>query len=119
MTEGFQLNAGARDVSKSGLRPLLWIAFLSLPSLLAFSASAVLSQQGPYPASALWFLYVVSRLFGYMGMVIAASLTIGIGIRRSAFRISAVFDPHEFIPVAGWTTSLCFRTDQPEIITLS
>lgn len=81
------MNAVARDVSKSGLRPLLWIAFLSLPSLLAFSASAGLSQQGAY-ASALWFLYVVSRLFAYIGMLIAASLTIGIGIRRSA---SALF----------------------------
>lgn len=66
---------------KADLGQFLVILLLGLPTLFALFAAASLAYGSPYSASGLWFFYLVSRNFGYIGIVVAASLT-GIAIFR-------------------------------------
>ena len=67
----------------AGSKWLFGILFFLIPSVLAFAWVSALSRNAS-PASALWFLYEVSRLLAYIGIVIATGLTLGIAIRRTA-----------------------------------
>jgi hypothetical protein len=67
----------------AGSKWLFGILFFLIPSLLAFAWVSALSRNAS-SASALWFLYEVSRLLAYIGIVIATALTLGIAIRRTA-----------------------------------
>ena len=64
----------------AGSKWLFGVLFFLIPSLLAFAWASALSRSAS-PASALWFLYEVSRLFAYIGIVIATGLSLGIAIR--------------------------------------
>jgi hypothetical protein len=67
----------------AGSKWVFGILFFLIPSLLAFAWVSALSRNAS-PASALWFLYEVSRLFACIGIVIATGFTLGIAIRGSA-----------------------------------
>jgi|SRR5579862_385167 hypothetical protein len=67
----------------AGSKWLFGVLFFLIPSLLAFAWVSALSRNA-LPASALWFLYEVSRLLAYIGIVIATGLTLGIAIRGTA-----------------------------------
>ena len=72
-----------REIQATHAAALKWlfgIPFFLIPSLLA---SAWVSSLSPSSASALWFLYEISRLFAYIGIVIATGLTLGFAIRRT------------------------------------
>jgi hypothetical protein len=69
-----------------GSKWLFGILFFLIPSLLALVWVSALSRNAS-PASALWFLYEVSRLCAYIGIVIATGVTLGIAIRRTASRL--------------------------------
>jgi len=71
--------------SEPGPKTLLWVLFLLTPTLVALGASAALARQSP-SVSALWFLYETSRLFGYMGIVVAAFLTLRLTSRHVVSR---------------------------------
>jgi len=54
---------------------------LGLPALLAFFAASGLAYGSPYSPSGLWFFYLVSRNFGFIGIAASASVT-GVAIFR-------------------------------------
>ena len=81
----------------AGSKWLFGIPFFLIPSLLAFAWVSALSRNAS-PASALWFLYEVSRLLAYIGIVISTGLTLGIAIRRTASGLFVAFRrSHDFI----------------------
>ena len=85
--------------------------FFLIPSLLAFAWVSALSRNAS-PASALWFLYLVSRLLAYIGIIIATGLTLGIAIRRSA---SGPFVALMILSIGGaallvWYTTHIFKS---------
>ncbi|MGA7622319.1 MAG: hypothetical protein WB630_09830 [Candidatus Acidiferrales bacterium] len=63
------------------LGQFLLTLLLGLPALFAFLAASGLEFGSPYSASGLWFLYLVSRNLGYIGIAVAASIT-GVAIFR-------------------------------------
>ncbi|MGA8142478.1 MAG: hypothetical protein WB987_01140 [Candidatus Acidiferrales bacterium] len=66
----------------AGSKWLFGILFLLIPCWLAFVWVSALSRNAT-PASAVWFLYEVSRLVGYVGILAAAGITVGAAIRRA------------------------------------
>ena len=60
---------------------LFGILFLLTPSGLAIVWAFALSRNAS-PASAVWFLYEVSRLIAFVGIVTAAALTLSFAARR-------------------------------------
>ena len=49
---------------------------LGLPSIVALFGSLALSHGGWGPASAVWFIYEVSRYFAYLGIVVSALIVV-------------------------------------------
>jgi predicted permease len=76
-----RMHATIRKRRKAELGQLLVILLLGLPALFALFAAVSLAYGSPYSASGLWFFYLVSRNFGYIGIAVAASLT-GVAIFR-------------------------------------
>lgn len=60
---------------KADLGQFLITLLLALPALFAFFAAVGLAYGSPYSASGLWFFYLVSRNFAYIGIAVAASIT--------------------------------------------
>lgn len=69
------------NTTDAGPSVFFWVLFFLVPTLLAVLASALMTRDVKR-VSGLWFLYEVSRLVGYMGIVIAAGLTISAAVRR-------------------------------------
>jgi hypothetical protein len=65
-----------------GSKWLFGILFLLVPSFLAFIWVTALSRHALL-ASAVWFLYEVSRLIACIGIITATAVTVGIAIRRA------------------------------------
>jgi len=97
----------------AGSKWLFGALFFLIPSLLAFAWVSALSRNAS-PASALWFLYEVSRLLAYIGIIIATGLTLGIAIRRlmlgsEAGEVVCLLTPREFRAVGE------FYADFPQL----
>lgn len=78
-----RIHATIGDHRTADLGQFLVILLLGLPALFAFFAALGLAYGSPYSASGLWFFYLVSRNFGYIGIAVAASIT-GFAIFRRA-----------------------------------
>ena len=70
-----------KKMQGEGLKWLFGILFLLMPSFFTFIWVSALYGHA-VPASAVWFLYVATRLIAYVGIIIATALTLGIAIRR-------------------------------------
>ena len=68
---------------KTDLGQFLTTLLLGLPALFAFFAAVGLAYGSPHSASGLWSLYLVSRNLGYVGIVVAASLSSLAILRRT------------------------------------
>jgi hypothetical protein len=55
---------------------------LIVPAMLAFGAAAGLSHQFGFPESALWLIYSGSIYLGYLGVIVAAVLTVVEAFKR-------------------------------------
>jgi hypothetical protein len=55
---------------------------LIVPALMAFGAAAGLSHQFGFPESALWLIYSGSIYLGYLGVTVAAVLTVVEAFKR-------------------------------------
>jgi hypothetical protein len=63
-------------VAKSGgVKTLLFTLLLVSPCFFAWASSYVISQGGPNSHSGMWFMYQVSQYLAYLGLVVAAVLT--------------------------------------------
>jgi len=49
---------------------------LIMPALMAFGAAAGLSHEFGFPESALWLIYSASIYLGYLGVIVAAVVTV-------------------------------------------
>jgi hypothetical protein len=64
-------------VAKSGgVTTLLFTLLLVSPCFFAWASSYVISQGGPNSHSGMWFMYQVSQYLAYLGLIVAAVLTI-------------------------------------------
>jgi hypothetical protein len=61
----------------------LTILLLGLPAVFAFLGAAGLAQGAPYFESGLWFFYLVSRDFGFLGVIVAAGITVRAMLERT------------------------------------
>jgi len=63
-------------VAKSGgVTTLLFTLLIVSPCFFAWASSYVISQGGPNSHSGMWFMYQVSQYLAYLGLVVAAVLT--------------------------------------------
>jgi hypothetical protein len=72
---------------RGGVTTLLFTALLVSPCFCAWASSYVISQGGAGSHSGMWFLYQVSQYLSYLGLVVAAVLTIVNGSLRTTARI--------------------------------
>ncbi len=79
-TEG-EMEGEIRASADAQTKWFFGILFLLTPSGLAFICAFALSRNAS-PASAVWFLYEVSRLIAFVGIVTATAFTLGFAIRR-------------------------------------
>ena len=61
---------------------------LIAPAILSFLASAAISRNTEFPASALWFMYQVSWYIGMVGTAIVVGMTVTAAMRQG---ISSIF----------------------------
>ncbi len=61
---------------KADLGWFLTTLLLGLPALFAFLGAAGLAGGAPYFKSGLWFFYLVSRNLGFIGVIVAAVMTV-------------------------------------------
>jgi hypothetical protein len=59
-----------------GVTTILFNLLLVSPCFFAWASSYVISQGGPNSHSGMWFMYQVSQYLAYLGLVVAAVLTI-------------------------------------------
>jgi hypothetical protein len=76
-------HAAIEHHQKADLGLFLTILLLGLPALFAFLGAAGLAQNAPYFKSGLWFFYLVSRNFGFLGVIVAAGITIRAMFQRT------------------------------------
>lgn len=69
------------DKADLGLLPT--VLLLGLPALFAYLGAAGLAQNAPYFKSGLWFFYLVSRNFGFLGVIVAAGITVRAMFQRT------------------------------------
>jgi hypothetical protein len=69
-------HAALEHHQRPDLGMFLIILMLGLPALFAFLGAAGLAQGAPYFKSGLWFFYLVSRNFGFLGVIVAAVMTV-------------------------------------------
>jgi hypothetical protein len=72
-------HAAIEHHQKTDLGLFLTVLLLGLPALFAFLGAAGLAQGAPYFKSGLWFFYLVSRNFGFLGflgVIVAAVMTV-------------------------------------------
>ncbi len=80
-------NASAR---RGGVTTLLLTLLLVSPCFFAWASSYVISQGGPNSQSGIWFMYQVSQYIAYLGLIVAAVLTI-INAKQDAISRIIVF----------------------------
>jgi hypothetical protein len=61
---------------RGGVTTLLFTLLLVSPCFFAWASSYVISQGGPNSHSGMWFIYQVSQYLAYLGLLVAAVLTI-------------------------------------------
>jgi hypothetical protein len=72
---------------RGGVITLLFTLLLVSPCFFAWGSSYVISQGGANSHSGMWFLYQVSQYLGYLGLVVAAVLTIINGTQHLISRV--------------------------------
>jgi hypothetical protein len=76
-------HAAIEHHEKADLGLFVTILLLGLPALFAFLGAAGLAQGAPYFKSGLWFFYLVSRNFGFLGVIVAAGITVRAMFQRT------------------------------------
>jgi hypothetical protein len=74
----------------AGVATLLFTLLLVSPCFFAWASSYVISQGGPNSHSGMWFMYQVSQYLAYLGLIVAAVLTI-INFKQAALPRIIVF----------------------------
>jgi|GEM_PF-1360097 len=72
---------------RGGVTTLLYILLLVSPCFFAWACSWVISQGGPNSHSGMWFIYQVAQYLSYLGLVVAAVLTIINGMQHAISRV--------------------------------
>lgn len=76
-------HAAIEHYQNTDLGLFLITLLLGLPALFAFLGAAGLAQGAPYFKSGLWFFYLVSRNFGFLGVIVAAGITVRAMFQRT------------------------------------
>ncbi|HEY4838282.1 MAG TPA: hypothetical protein VIH72_06735 [Candidatus Acidoferrales bacterium] len=97
---------------RSGVTTLLFTALLVSPCFFAWGSSYVISQGGAGSHSGMWFMYQVSQYLAYLGLVVAAVLTVINGWQNAISRIFVFL--MAFLIVSGisalWYATLIYRS---------
>ena len=77
------MSDGMQSTEQPGRTVLQWILFFLTPSVIPLAAAVGLSREWVPANGGAWILYDVSRPIGYLGLLVAAGIALGVLIHHT------------------------------------